>query len=178
MSSTRRTFLKALFVGTALAFPVAKVALQDAPRKLKPVVSVVDDYWAVGDGAFDCTDAIQAAFDDMAEIGGTVIFPMGNFRTTAPLILEGSGVQIIGHGGGISYEGESGGAIEMSGENHGIYNMNVKASGTNAACLWINDIQGALIHSCVFSSGQGQPFFIPPPRQQNPIVAQIREFSA
>ena len=52
----------------------------DMEIKMKNVFDITE-YGAVGDGAADCTAAIQRALDDAAAVNGTVIVPPGRFCT-------------------------------------------------------------------------------------------------
>lgn len=62
--------------------------------KLRETVSV-KDFGAVGDGVTDDTAAIQAAIDADA---GNVFFPVGVYRTTAPINMTGITVSLYGEG--------------------------------------------------------------------------------
>lgn len=53
--------------------------------KLRETVSV-KDFGAVGDGVTDDTDAIQAALDALKN-NQTLLFPIGNYKATAPLVM-------------------------------------------------------------------------------------------
>jgi hypothetical protein len=46
------------------------------------------DFGAVGDGVVDDTAAIQAALNSIGAQGGTVYFPRGTYKTTAPLNVK------------------------------------------------------------------------------------------
>lgn len=52
--------------------------------KLREWVSV-KDFGAKGDGTTDDTAAIQAAVTSLTSSGGTLLFPAGNYKTTAPI---------------------------------------------------------------------------------------------
>lgn len=52
---------------------------------------------ASGDGSIDDRSAIQSAIDFAAATGGTVFFPAGTYRLSAPVLLA-SGVRIKGVG--------------------------------------------------------------------------------
>lgn len=65
--------------------------------KLNDVVSV-KDFGAVGDGVTDDTAAIQAAVTSLAATCGTLFFPAGNYKTTAP-VNWAPRVNLLGVGG-------------------------------------------------------------------------------
>jgi hypothetical protein len=62
-------------------------------------VSVMD-YGAVGDGVADDTAKIQAAINYVQTLptGGTVLFPPGNYKTSATLTISKAGVSLLGMG--------------------------------------------------------------------------------
>ena len=55
----------------------------------------ITDFGALGDGAFDCTEAIQSALDHAATCMGTVIVPPGKYLT-GTLKVHGKGVSVVG----------------------------------------------------------------------------------
>ncbi|MBE6589433.1 MAG: hypothetical protein E7643_04575 [Ruminococcaceae bacterium] len=55
----------------------------------------ITDFGALGDGMFDCTEAIQNALDHAAGCMGTVIVPPGTY-STGNLRVHGKGVSIVG----------------------------------------------------------------------------------
>jgi hypothetical protein len=57
---------------------------------------VVTAFGATGDGETDDTVAIQAAIDSLPE-GGTVYFPFGTYRTTAPLGISANNLTLTGN---------------------------------------------------------------------------------
>lgn len=58
----------------------------------------VMDFGAKGDGSNDDTSAIQAAISSLTSTGGTVYFPIGIYKTTAPIDWV-SRVNLLGAGG-------------------------------------------------------------------------------
>jgi hypothetical protein len=59
----------------------------------------VHRHGAIGDGVADDTAAIQVAIDSIsAVIGGTVTLGLGMYRTTAPLVIPGPNIRIVGPG--------------------------------------------------------------------------------
>ena len=69
--------------------------------KLGYFVSITDPmFGAVGGGIIDDTVAIQAALDYVATYGGVVIAPVGKYRTTAPLYVNGTATTFQGQGCG------------------------------------------------------------------------------
>ena len=55
----------------------------------------ITDFGAVGDGATDCTAAIQAALDAAADCMGCVVVPPGSYLT-GELTMHGDGVSLVG----------------------------------------------------------------------------------
>jgi hypothetical protein len=69
-----------------------------AQAKMRDVVSV-KDFGAVGDGVTDDTVAIQAAINYLNTLnGGTLLFPAGTFKVTAPITLADR-IKMVGSGG-------------------------------------------------------------------------------
>jgi hypothetical protein len=68
-----------------------------AQSKMRDVVSV-KDFGAVGDGLADDTLAIQAAVTALSANGGTLFFPQGTYKTTAPINWSPR-VSLLGVGG-------------------------------------------------------------------------------
>jgi len=61
----------------------------------------VMDFGAKGDGTNDDTVAIQAAVTSLASVGGTVWFPIGNYKITAPINWLPR-VNLLGAGGHVA----------------------------------------------------------------------------
>jgi len=59
---------------------------------------------AIGDGSHDDTAAIQAAINTLHSSGGTVFFPSGKYKISAPLLV-GNGTNAAGLGGWSTYAG-------------------------------------------------------------------------
>lgn len=66
----------------------------------KKLTEVFPDWWgAVGDGVVDSTTAIQSALTAVVTAGGTLRFPVGTYKTTAPITLINKGnFGIVGAG--------------------------------------------------------------------------------
>jgi hypothetical protein len=73
--------------------PFANSVATNVEAKLAQYVSV-EDFGAVGDGVADDTAAIQAAMN----VGGTVWFPTGTYKITAPLTRSTTGLVLMGAG--------------------------------------------------------------------------------
>jgi hypothetical protein len=58
----------------------------------------VADYGAVGDGHTDDFSAFNAALQNVTSTGGTLFVPPGQFALSAPLVLTGNGISIVGAG--------------------------------------------------------------------------------
>ena len=56
---------------------------------------IITDFGAIGDGIFDCTEAIQKALDAASECMGTVIVPAGKY-SVGKLKVKGKGVSLVG----------------------------------------------------------------------------------
>lgn len=91
--------------------------------KLRETVSV-KDFGAVGDGLTNDTDAIQNAIDYAATLvtafarGAEIIFPHGEYFTTASLVIGSNGITLTGSGitsTTIRYTGSTGAAIQGDG---------------------------------------------------------------
>lgn len=70
------------------AQPGAWTRQREAPTTVK-------EFGAVGDGVTDDTAAIQAAANYFATVGGEWRFPQGVYKTTAPIVINGSKPQRI-----------------------------------------------------------------------------------
>jgi hypothetical protein len=73
--------------------PFANSVATNVEAKLAQYISV-KDFGAVGDGVADDTAAIQAAMN----VGGTVWFPTGTYKITAPLTRSTTGLVLMGAG--------------------------------------------------------------------------------
>jgi hypothetical protein len=71
------------------------IRTRSALEKLREIGSGVRDTGAIGDGRADDTSAIQEIADHFARAGGEWYFPPGVFRTTAPLVWNGTKSQRI-----------------------------------------------------------------------------------
>ena len=68
----------------------------DVETKLRESVSV-KDFGAVGNGVADDTAAIQAAIDYAESLGGgSVILPIGTYKLTSNILIDGDHVGIVG----------------------------------------------------------------------------------
>jgi hypothetical protein len=68
------------------------------PRQLRTDVVNVKDapFNAKGDGVTDDTEEIQAAINSLPASGGTVVFPAGTYKVTAPIVVASSAVDLVG----------------------------------------------------------------------------------
>lgn len=73
----------------------------DVNKTILPVFNV-RRYGALGDGTADDTTEIQAAINAAAVAGGTVFFPPGTYKITAPLTVTGNHVHLFGRGATIN----------------------------------------------------------------------------
>jgi len=123
--------------------------------RLQDVVSV-KDFGAVGDGVTDDTAAIQAAIDSVQAYGKRhVYFPAGNYKTTAPILiqqgitLEGSGSSVCSilanHGGnGLVFQPSDAGSANSYLSAAGIKGLGVTRtdSGDGGAAIWLRQCNG------------------------------------
>lgn len=108
--------------------------------KLTEAVSV-KDFGAVGNGVADDTAAIQAAIDAaIAAGGGEVHLPVGVFRTTATLDLDGNSVTLRGAGGLSLHTSLVNGSSGVVGEGRHIGPTRILADFTSGAVIriWSN----------------------------------------
>ena len=78
--------------GNSVSFTSAQIAATG-----KPFVNVLwPPYNADPTGTLDSTAAIQAAINSLASGGGIVFFPAGTYKTTAPLAVSTTGIQLLG----------------------------------------------------------------------------------
>ncbi len=86
----------------------------------------VKQYGAVGDGSTDDTTAIAAAIT-AASAGGVVFFPVGNYKISSPLTLNGANTALMGVGAGstiIAAAGFSGTQMILcSAANTGVWDL-------------------------------------------------------
>ena len=123
----------------------------------------VKDYGAVGDGVTDDTAAIQAALDYALSSGvrGKVIVPPGNYRTTATITVEGTGITLEGMAGEkasvITADFLSGSAIQVKNRYSGLRNLEIVGSSTRKASgsghgvrVEADDVSGFRVTSAIF----------------------------
>ena len=85
------------------AFPIRPVSLPPfvADRQALGIFSVMD-FGAKGDAVTDDTAAIQTAINAAQAVGGAggaiVYFPVGQYKTSAPLVVSASGIVLQGAG--------------------------------------------------------------------------------
>lgn len=73
------------------SFPTLKARIDNfelsANQQLQEMITNVKQFGAIGDGANDDTEAIQEAYDHVYGKGGGVLyFPLGEYKTTKPII--------------------------------------------------------------------------------------------
>jgi hypothetical protein len=109
---------------------------RSAQDKMRDTVSV-KDFGAKGDGVTDDTAAIQAAINSIDNnLGGTVFFPRGTYRTTASITSNGEGIIFQGVGRNASRiiaDHSSGPAVQIGRQYSGIRNLSVLASTARKA---------------------------------------------
>jgi parallel beta-helix repeat protein len=71
----------------------------DAYVRRSGAVVNVKDYGATGDGTTDDTTPIQRALDAAGATGGAVLLPVGVYRFSRPLGIQGDGTEMVGLGG-------------------------------------------------------------------------------
>jgi hypothetical protein len=93
---------------------VARDVESTLQRLTRDVVSVKDPrFGARGDGIADDTAAIQAAVNSFAGFAGTVYFPRGVYRITAPITVSMNGMQLVGESPLSSYLSSNGGTFDL-----------------------------------------------------------------
>ena len=101
LQATIDASIKAYYAATAGASRVgfiraeAGAGARTAEDKLRDVVSV-KDFGAVGNGVADDTAAVQAAISAVSALGGTVVFPNGEYKVTAPTTLSANQIWLKG----------------------------------------------------------------------------------
>ncbi|HEX6980244.1 MAG TPA: glycosyl hydrolase family 28-related protein [Alphaproteobacteria bacterium] len=94
-----------------------------------PVFNVLD-YGARGDGAADCTRAIQSAIDAAGKAGGgTVVIPPGTYVYTDVLLVP-SHVTVIGTEGAVLHAKAERQAVTLKGENIVLRHLHLRSEGT------------------------------------------------
>lgn len=76
------------------AKPISAATQTALDRKVE--MEIVTAHGAVGDGTADDTAAIQAAINALSATGGTVFFPVGNYKITSALTIPVAGIQLLG----------------------------------------------------------------------------------
>lgn len=101
-SNSRRTLLRS-GLATAALTSVAMLSRTErvAASTFDPWIDV-RTFGAVGDGVVNDTSAIQSALNSIPPSGGTVYFPAGTFRVTAPLTVSNRHVGVLGAGRGVT----------------------------------------------------------------------------
>jgi len=88
------------------------------------------EYGARGDGATDCTRAIQSAIDAAGRVGGgTVVIPPGTYVYT-DVLLVGSHVTVVGAEGSVLHAKAERQAVTLKGENITLRNLHLRSEGT------------------------------------------------
>ncbi len=110
--SDKRNFIaKSLALGAALPIGLTLAGNASATPPTYTMLGIINvrdpAYGAVGDGITDDTAAIQAAINYFQPSSGSIApgiiwFPRGEFKTTAPLIINHHGIHLIGSGVGAS----------------------------------------------------------------------------
>lgn len=129
--------------GTAVSFiqAGAGAVTRNMQEKAREIVSV-KDFGAVGDGVTDDTTAIQTAINSISANGGQVLFPSGNYKTTAELLVSSSNVSIVGdsmlssrilrYGNGNTLRFEAGSLLSFVGvSNLAFQGQNASAQGVH-----------------------------------------------
>lgn len=101
-STTRLAQMTTSGMSLAGAYSVTTNAFQRTTKSNFNVVINVKDYGAVGDGVTNDTSAIAAAVAALPATNATLVIPAGVFRTNTVNISGKTGLNIIGHGIGVS----------------------------------------------------------------------------
>jgi hypothetical protein len=144
--------------------PITAVALEDMEDRLSdysdyqggPVFNV-KQYGAVGNGSTDDVTAIRNAATAAAAVGGTVLFPVGTYRTSDHISSQWVGVRrIVGYGATITATSTLGGGIRRGiFDIHGCSNLLIEGLTFSAAIgnslLCISGSTDITVHRCVFT---------------------------
>lgn len=120
------------------------------------------DFGAVGDGTADDTAAIQAALSAATTAGGgSVHFPAGVFKVSAPLVLTGSNVTITGQGRAtrIQTNHATANILELGNGTSEIRNIRVaditlysSVTKTDGACVYARKLCRSSFHNVYLST--------------------------
>jgi hypothetical protein len=153
--------------------PFAQLAYQRAQQDPSYTgVKNVLDYGAVGDGVADDTAAIQAAVNDLdgpytSQKLGTIFFPTGVYKTTAPVTFDGgSDIRFLGEGGaevsgnfnGFLFSGTGG----FNYSSHAFENLrlnNSNSTNTTSGCIRVDGVISCLVKNCTIGVGGGISFW-------------------
>lgn len=99
----------------------------------------VKNFGATGDGTTDDTTAINNAISNVLSSGrrGDVYFPPGNYRTTATITLEGTGIRLVGDNGElgtkITADHSSGPVVRVKNRRCGVIGIEIDASASRTS---------------------------------------------
>lgn len=117
---SRNAALLSIAVACAVgAFFLVKTLPPSVAANATPVGKSVRDFGAIGDGTVDDTAAVQKAVDASA---GTVLFPKGTYRITAPIVVDLDKVgttAVVGSGGATLKMVGAGPALKFVGTHEG-----------------------------------------------------------
>lgn len=103
-------------------------------ERAEPNVFYITDFGAVSDGKTDCTEAIQAAFEEARKVGGKVIIPPGSYLTG-----------YLNVGSGISVEGTPGWSFGANGRSTLVLNDAKAKCLLDVTAAWQCSIKGVCL---------------------------------
>jgi Pectate lyase superfamily protein/Right handed beta helix region len=139
------------------------------PLASQPIYNVrLPQFGAAGNGTTDDRAAIQAAIDAAELVRGIVVFPPGQYRITAPLVVDTQGVTLRGAGrNGTLASAAIGTAIVQVTANTDV--LQVKADGITVEDLQLNGTGSGTGRGLVIDTGVAGP-----PTQFGVTVRRVR----